>query len=275
MQRSVILRVLVGAFGVAYLLVRFRYFADLSRHDASELAPVGVASLLSSPLPAAATWTLAAVALLSGVAFTRGLVPRASGVVFFLSLLWVTTYRSSFGKVLHSENLLVWHVLVLAIGQHLRDDRWIVRTMSVVTTLTYFVAGVSKLRGGGLAWLDGRALGEWLAFDALRKIELGSLHSPIAAWLASSPLLLAALAWFTLAVELGAPLALLSPRIARAWACLAWAFHAGVLVSMAIGFFYPLTGVAFASLLPLERSARLSRAASRISGGGDGRARSG
>ena len=40
---------------------------------------------------------------------------------------------------------------------------------------------------------------------------------------------------------------------------------AGILLSMAIGFFYPLTGIAFASLLPLERSERLVRLARRIS----------
>src|SRR5690606_34502177 len=110
---------------------------------------------------------------------------------------------SSFGKILHSENLLVIHVGVLALATFLRDPaRWALRTMSIATVLTYFVAGASKLRAGGLSWVSGRALGEWLAFDAVRKIELGSMHSPIAAWLAAVPALLAALAVFTLAVEL-------------------------------------------------------------------------
>lgn len=267
MQRSALTRLLVGTFAVAYLVVRFRYFADLSRHDASELSPVGVASILSAPLPPAATWSIAILAVISGVAFTRGVHLRASGIVFSLALLWVTTYRSSFGKILHSENLLVLHVLVLAAAAWVRDERWTLRTLGVATTLTYFVAGVTKLRAGGGAWLSGQALGEWLAFDAVRKIELGSFHSPLAGWLSTSPALLVALSAFTLAVELGAPLALLSTRVARAWVVLAWAFHLGVLLAMAIGFFYPLTGVAFASLLPLEKSGRLVRLARRISAG--------
>ena len=271
MQRSALIRVLTGAFAVVYLAVRLPYFADLSRHDASELSPVGVASFLRAPLPPAATWTIAIVALLSGIAFVRGVRLRASGIVFFLALLWVTTYRSSFGKVLHSENLLVLHVGVLAVAAWLDDEAWTVRTLGVATTLTYFVAGVTKLRAGGAAWLSGRALGDWLAFDALRKIELGSFHSPVAAWLAGTPALLVVLSAFTLAVELGAPAALVSPRLARAWAAAAWAFHLGVLVAMAIGFFYPLTGVAFASLLPVEKSERLVAFARRISGDRDGR----
>jgi hypothetical protein len=60
------------------------------------------------------------------------------------------------------------------------------------------------------------------------------------------------LAFFTLAVELGAPLAL-HRRIARAWVCAAWLFHAGILALMAIVFPYPLAGVAFAPFFPLER----------------------
>ena len=79
-------------------------------------------------------------------------------------------------------------------------------------------------------------------------------------------MLLAVLAIFTLLVELGAPVALASPRIARAWCALAWLFHAGILATMAIGFFYPLSGVAFASLLDLERAPRLARMLRKISG---------
>jgi hypothetical protein len=50
------------------------------------------------------------------------------------------------------------------------------------------------------------------------------------------------------------------------WAALAWAFHLGILAAMAIGFFYPLSGVAFASLLDLERFPRLARWLSKVSG---------
>ena len=98
----------------------------------------------------------------------------------------------------------------------------------------------------------------------MRKIELGSLHSPAAAWIATSPALLVGLSIFTLAVELGAPVALVSPRTARVWAILAWVLHAGILATMAIGFFYPLSGVAFASMLRLDRSRTLARLSRRI-----------
>ena len=60
-------------------------------------------------------------------------------------------------------------------------------------------------------------------------------------------------AWVTLVVELGAPLALLGRRWAYTWVALAWSFHVAVLALMAVLFPYPLVGVAFASMLPVER----------------------
>jgi hypothetical protein len=72
------------------------------------------------------------------------------------------------------------------------------------------------------------------------------------------------LAVATLAVELGAPLALLGGRVARVWALLAWGFHVGVAAVMAIVFPYSLLGIAFAPFfnveqLPLRLPARLTR----------------
>ena len=254
--RFVVTRILVGAFATIYLLARLRYLADGSRHAPHELVPVGVCSVLSVPLPSWASWTIALVTVALGIAFTAGRVLRVVGPLFFLGLLWVLSYASSWGKILHSENLLVIHVGVLALAGNADDERlagWALRAASIATVLTYLVAGITKLRSGGAAWISGDALGDWLAWDALRKIELGSFHSPLAAPVASSSVLLRGLALYTLVVELGAPLALASERVARGWVLLAWLFHVGILATMAIGFFYPLTGIAFAPLLPLER----------------------
>lgn len=258
-------RALVGAFATLYLVVRLPYFANLGALPAAQLAPVGVARMLSSPLPPAATWAIALVAIASGIAFTLGRGLRASAPIFFASFLWVTTYRSSWGKILHSENLVVLHLGVLAFatlvtrnpsgGDELDEDeeeevaRWTLTTMAIVTVLTYLVAGVAKVRSGGGGWLSGDALGDWLVFDALRKTELGSFRSPLAAFVASQPRLVQVLAVGTFVVELGAPVALVGPRAARAWCAAAWLFHLGILATMAIGFFYPLTLVAFSPLL--------------------------
>ena len=265
-ERLVRARALVGAFALFYLLVRLRYFADLSRHGASDFAPVGVARVLSAPLPLWTTTAAALVALVLGVLFVAGRRLRVVAPAFFLAMLWVTTYRSSFGKILHTENLLVLHLGVLALSElwprpHAPAERarhagWTLGTMTVTTACVYLVAGIAKVRFGGAGWTSGGALGDWLAWDALRKIELGSVHSPLASRLAASPGLLRFGAIATLAVEIGAPLALLGPRAARAWTAAAFAFHAAVLVTMAIAFVYPLSFVAYAPAFALERIRR-------------------
>ncbi len=264
-------RTLVGAFALFYLLVRIRYFADLSVHGAGDFAPVGVARVLSAPLAAWSTTAIAGLAVALGVAFLARLRPNVVSPAFFAAMLWVTTYRSSFGKILHTENLLLLHLFVLALadaapsapaaddgaaGARGRRDGWTLRTMTVLTACAYLVAGVAKLRFGGEAWLSGGALADWIRWDALRKIELGSVSSPLGPRLAGMPEALRALAAFTIVVEIGAPLALLHPRLMRGWVLAAWLFHAGIAATMAIGFLYPLSLVAFAPAFPLERIRR-------------------
>jgi hypothetical protein len=181
----------------------------------------------------------------------------------------VLTYRNSWGQVFHTENILVLHVLVLAVapaadalsldgrGREVPCDDarygWPVRLMCIVTVLTYFIAGETKLRIAGLDWVTSDSLRNYVAFDNLRKTELGDVHSPLGGWLVGHGWLFPPLAVLTLAIELGAPLALLGGRVARAWAALAWAFHAGVVAVMAIVFPYPLLGIAFAPFFEVER----------------------
>ncbi len=255
-ERLAVTRLLVGAFATGYVLVRFRYLADHSRHAAADFQPVGLATLLPAPLPAAVSGLLVGATVLLGAAFAAGRRVAITGPTFFAVLTWVLSYANSWGKILHSENLFVLQVGVLALAGSRPDPRaagWVLRLAAIVTVLAYVLAGVTKLRAGAGAWLSGDTLREWLAWDALRKIELGSFSSPLAPALASLPLLAQGLAVFTLVVELGAPLALASPRVAKGWALLAWSFHLGILATMAIGFFYPLSGIAFAPLLAVER----------------------
>ena len=64
------------------------------------------------------------------------------------------------------------------------------------------------------------------------------------------------LAALSLLLELGAPLALVPGRLGKLWVLSLDCFHVGVVLLMAIVFFYPLSGVAFASFFPLERALR-------------------
>jgi hypothetical protein len=130
---------------------------------------------------------------------------------------------------------------------------WILRTLCLVTVATYVIAGVAKLSLAGWGWVNGTTLRDQIAYDALRKIELGSVHSPFGTWLLPHAWVFPPLAGFSLAAELLAPLALLGRRPAAVWCVSAWLFHAGVLALMAIAFPYPLSAVAFAPFARLER----------------------
>jgi hypothetical protein len=124
----------------------------------------------------------------------------------------------------------------------------------VSTTIAYFIAGYAKLYVRGLEWGGGITLQRQIAYDAIRKISLGESPSAIGVWMLDWPWLFGPLSFLTLAVELGAPLALLGDRIGRWWVASVWCFHIGVLVTMAILFIYPVCGVAFAAFFALERT---------------------
>jgi len=271
--RLACLRVLVSSFALLWLIGVGPLLLGNLRMAASHFAPVGVVTILDAPLPfelGVFTW-LATIAL--GVAAVLGWRFRVTGPAFALGLLWVTSYRNSWGMIFHSENLVVMHALVLALlpasdawsldarrrqtpaaAAHVLDPRygWGPKLMATLTVLTYVLAGVAKLRNAGDAWLGGEALLGHVAWDNLRKLELGSAYSPIGAALASFPALFVPLAWMSMALELGAPIALFGRRLAWVWAVGMWCFHLGVLLLMAIMFAYPVSGVAFAPLFELE-----------------------
>jgi hypothetical protein len=273
-RRLAAVRILVSAFALTWLLALAPLLLSPLWFPAHRFRPVGVVSVLDvpvAPLLGVGLWLITVVA---GAATAVGLRHRLSAPLFALGLLWVTSYRSSWGMIFHTENLVILHALILAwlpasdawSLDARRDARiaargeevhvrygWGLRLMATVTTLTYVIAGVAKLRSAGLAWLDGDVLRSHVAWDNLRKIELGDLHSPLGAWLAAFSAVFAPLAWGSVVLELGAPLALLGPRLARLWSAGMWAFHVGVLALMAIAFPYALTGIAFAPMLAAER----------------------
>jgi hypothetical protein len=236
-------------------------------------------ALLDAPPPDAAVVGLALGAPLLGLLFAAGWRFAVIGPAFALTLLGLATIDSSWGQIFHTENLMVLHVGILALAPGAADALavgrsravpapagrygWPVRLCAVVVVLTYTTAGVAKLRYSGLAWADGDALRHLVAYDNLRKQLLGDRYSPVGTWLVTHGWTFRPLALATLAVELGAGVALLGRWWRTGWVIAAWLFHLGVLALMAIVFAYPLTGVAFAPFFPLERlpaRLRLARA---------------
>jgi hypothetical protein len=248
-------RLLIGTYLAVWGLVRLPYHLDVARLHPARWNGVGPLAALDAPPP---PWLSIAAAVLlvpAAVALAAGWRLRVTAPIVAAVALYVTSLDSSWGQVFHTENLVVLHVLVLA-GAALAvrpDPAFVLRLLAVATAATYVVAGVAKLRTGGWEWAGGDVLRHQVAYDNVRKAVLGAAYSPVGGWAVGHRWLFPPLAVLTLAVELGAPLALLSRRAAAAWSSLAWLFHLGVFALMAIAFPYPLSGVAFAPLLPVER----------------------
>lgn len=273
-ERLAVLRILTGLFAFVYVAVRVVYFASYAKLSPQQFKPIGVVSLLEAPLPASATWTVAIVMVLSGAAFTLGFHYRISGPMFGATLLWVFTYRSSWGMIFHTENLLCMHVLALSLAAGAADAYsldarraaeapqphgkygWPIRLMCTITVFAYVIAGITKMRSSGASWFTSDLLQNYVAYDAIRKAELGSVHSSLGSYLSENhPGIFKPAAAFSLVMELGAPVALVNRKLAAYWVTTAVLFHAGVLAVMAILFPYPLFVIGFASFFEVERLA--------------------
>ncbi len=276
------LRILVGLYSVVYLAIRLPYLLSFARHGPSQFHPIGLLAWMEQPLDPWIYRALVVLVLLGSLFFVVGLSFRVLAPIFAALLLVVLTYVNSFGGILHSDNLWVLHVSVLSLAPAAdalsldarRHDRkaiqhfkygWAIRLMCWVCVFSYFLAGLAKLKNAGLGFIEGESLRNYVALDNVRKIELGSLHSPLAAFLLPYPGVFGALAAISLFLEIAAPLVMLQSKVAKVWSAAMWGFHVGVLALMAILFPYPVTFIAFAPFFRTERLAPgLRRLASRV-----------
>jgi Vitamin K-dependent gamma-carboxylase len=270
-ERMAALRILIGTFAVGYLVVRTPHLFTVAEFDAGRFEAVGVLAGFDTPFAAGVFRVLVVATIVTGIGFVAGWRYRAVGPAFAVLLLVVTTYRNSWGQVFHSENLLVLQVLILAFAPAAAawslDRRrtgeppptagaafgWPIQVLCLVTVTAYVVTGIAKLRYGGTAWIGGDVLRNQVAFDNVRKVALGDVHSPIGAAAVAHGWVFQPLAVFAVAVELGAPVALIQGWPRRVWVLAAWSFHVGILALMAIVFPYQLLGVAFAPFFAVER----------------------
>jgi len=255
-ERLVALRILIGAYALVYTAARLPELWSIAQLPAAQFEGTGLARFV---LPPAAVMAIAGVTIALFGAFIAGWRYRVTAPLAALGLVFVFSYRSAWGQIFHTENLLVLHVTALALAPVDRegDHAGWVKLLGALTVLTYVMAGVAKLRLAGLSWVDGEQLRNQIAVDNLRKALLGAGTAPLAMPLLDHPSWFGAVSVATLVIELAAPVALLGGRVAVAWITAAWAFHVGVLLLMWIVFPYPLLGFAFLPLVPVEKVLRL------------------
>lgn len=278
-ERLAMLRMLAAGFVTLYLAIRAPVFWQLGdRRDGFE--GVGIAALLTGPIPPALVRALLLVTLACGVATLAGWRHRAVAPAFAVGVLALTSYRGSWGQLLHFENIFTLHVLVLAfapaadawsldarrrgrrgVGARSPTPRdpvgygWPIALCALVVVITYVIAGVAKLRYGGVDWVFGDSLRNHVAYAAARNELVGVPAAPLAEWTVGLAGVWPVLAAGALALELGAPVALVGGRWRTAWVVAVWLMHLGILLTMRIGFPYPLFLVAFAPFFRVERLA--------------------
>ncbi len=276
LRRLGLIRILVASYATVWTAVRAPHLFDMVAFADRRFDPVGILAPLNGPPGRAVVVTVVVATCVCGVAAAAGWRYRVTAPALAVLFLVTTTYRHSWGQIFHTENLTAIHLAILALAPadrywalHLGPDAatgsmandtagttddggWAVRALAVATVAGYVVAGVAKLRNGGWAWIDGEVLVHQVAFDNARKEVLGDVMSPVAGFFIEHRGLARPAVLASMAVELGAPLALLGRRAGMTWSLAAWGFHMAILALMAIVFPYHLLGLAMIPLLPLE-----------------------
>lgn len=270
-RRLAVWRIAGHGWMVVYLARRWKLVRRVAGGRRHEWRPVGVARALPAPAPVPAVRAVTAATTAAGVLATAGVAHPLTGPAHAGLALVTLSYRNSWGMVFHNDNLAVLHLLTLAAApagdawsfDALRrggdvpapDARygWPLQLANAVTAAQYLVCGIAKLRSEhGLGWATGAVLRDQVAVDGIRKGLLRPSHDdatkPLLDLVDGHPWLWNVFAATALAVELGAPLALLDRRIGRLWSAAAWSMHVGIRALMRITFRHQLSSVPYVPL---------------------------
>lgn len=278
-----VLRVVTGGYSLWFLTSWRRAFVNSST---GVFHPIGVARILEQPLPGPAYDSLFGVTIFFAGLFVAGVWHRVMAPIFAALFLFVLTYSNSWAMVYHTENMLVLHVMVLAVtpsadalsfdAMYTESTPWLkrlgfssaatsepdarfgwpVRVMQLATTLPYLVAGLAKLRGKmGWEWGLGHNLRDQITMNGLYYEMLsggaGEVTFHVYGW--DTAFMVAAIG--SLVLEVGAPIALLHRYLGYAWVLGVLGLHWSILILMGIPFRYQLWGCAFACFLPWDKLA--------------------
>lgn len=274
-ERMAILRIATGLFSLWYLLARYEMFLKIADGGKSTYQPVGLATLLTTPLPAPFFQGILLLTILLNVLFVAGWKFKITGPLFSLIFLFTMSYRNSWSMVYHNYNVLVLHILILgfaasaealsvdAIRRRRRGLKhtssawqfgWPIKLMCSVTAATYVLSAFAKIFGDlGWDWLTDEAMRSQIAVDALRKEVFAGQASPWFEWIYPHTGIFFGMGLLAMVVELGAPLALFYRRLGMLWAALAFLMHWGIMIIMGIDFPYHTSGVIFLSFFAVDR----------------------
>jgi hypothetical protein len=202
--------------GVRVAAGSYRQLADT---PAALVDPVPFLAWLDGMPPAEVFVALQVVGALAALAAVVRLRPRLAFAVAWACYLVLAGLRSSRGKVLHNDLLLLWAsapFLLAPVPLDVRDRTarrrygWPIRVAIVITALVYFLAGYHKLRRSGPSW----AYGDNMRYLALWGPSIGaSGWSGLARWVGEHVWVSRAAGVFILGLELTFPVVVFVPRL--------------------------------------------------------------
>jgi hypothetical protein len=196
--------------------------------------------MLFSPEGLTGVWWVTTIA---GVLALIGLRTRTALFVFALGSWFFVSHGYSYADIHHREAPYALFLMALPFapsGARLSVDallrrrrglppllwadlaQWPLRFGHVVLTMTYFSTGVSKLLSGGLAWMNGYTLQNYVLSDAIDR------HIPLGLWVAQHYWVCVALSVGTVVFELFYFVSLLLPRVAPLFFLGGILFHIGL-----------------------------------------------
>ncbi|MDH4168244.1 MAG: HTTM domain-containing protein [Acidimicrobiia bacterium] len=259
-------RIVAGGFAVVYVVARSPTLWALANRPEESFAPVGVLGWMDRPPAPAVVLVALTLTVMVGLAFVLGWRFALTGPLFAVAMLASATFHSSWGQLLHFENLVVLHVLVIGFSPSadalaLRSDPppppsyrygWPLRIAAILTVGVYVIAGVAKLRIGGAEWLFGDSLRNHVAYSAARLDLLGASPSILARTVIDWTWLFPPLAVTAVLIELSAPVALVTRSLRNTWIGAVIVMHLAIAALLLVLFPYQALGFAFAPLFDLE-----------------------
>jgi hypothetical protein len=192
------------------------------------------------------------VVVAAGFAALIGLLTRLSLFVFALGVWMIIAHWYSYGDFHHESAVFCIFLLLLAFtpaGSRLSLDAlirrhrnrpapdtadtaiWPLKVAHVLLALTYFTAGIAKVVVGGVDWVNGYTLQNYVFSDAIAR------GFPFGVWLAQQHTISIALSVFTLIFELFFFLSLVLPWTAPLFFLTGIGFHIGLYLAAGHDFF--------------------------------------
>jgi uncharacterized membrane protein YphA (DoxX/SURF4 family) len=198
------------------------------------------------------------VTFAAGLAALVGFWTRPSLALFALGTWFFVSHKYSYADIHHPEALFAIFLMVLPFspaGARLSVDAiirrrrgvgsaagpdldapvlfamWPLKLAHVLLAATYFSTGVAKLFSGGVAWMNGYTLQNYIFSDAV------SRDIPLGIWLAQQETLCVVLGVFTILFEVFFFLSLVLPRTAPLFFLGGILFHIGLYATSGHPFF--------------------------------------